>query len=59
MFACDEHVCMTDMFYATAWAMFSFLANAHPQELLRYADRLDQLPKGSEAQAWSEVFPNL
>jgi hypothetical protein len=61
MFACDEHFCMNDMFYATAWAMFSFLANTYPQELLRYADRLDQLPEGraSEVQAWQEVFPNL
>jgi len=61
MFSCDAHACMDDMFYATAWAMFSFLANAYPQELLRYAERLDQLPPGrqSEAQAWSEVFPKL
>ncbi len=59
MFACDAHACLDDMFYATAWAMFSFLANTYPQELLRYAERLDQLPPGSQAQAWAEVFPAL
>jgi hypothetical protein len=59
MFACTEHACMDDMFYATAWAMFSFLANAHPQELLSYAQRLDELPPEAQAQAWTEVFPAL
>jgi len=59
MFACDAHSCMDDNFYATAWAMFSFLANAYPQEFLRYAQRLDELPPGRESEAWAEVFPTL
>jgi len=59
MFACTQPACMDDMFYATAWAMFSFLANTYPQELMRYAQRLDELPAGSHAQAWTEVFPAL
>jgi hypothetical protein len=61
MFNCDDDACMGDMFYPTAWAMFSFLANQYPQDLLRYAQRLDELPDGraSEIQAWREVFPAL
>jgi hypothetical protein len=59
MFACTELRCMDDMFYATAWAMFAFLANVHPQELLQYAARLDQLPPEAMAQAWTDVFPTL
>lgn len=59
MFACTQLACMDDMFYATAWATFAFLANTHPQELLRYALRLDELPPESQAQAWTEVFPAL
>jgi hypothetical protein len=59
MFVCTELPCMDDMFYATAWAMFSFLANTYPQQLLRYAARLDQLPRDQQAQAWTEVFPAL
>jgi hypothetical protein len=39
--------------------MFSFLANTHPQELLRYAERLDQLTEDTMGQAWTEVFPAL
>jgi hypothetical protein len=57
MFGCDVDRCMNQMFYATAWAMWSFLANTHPQELLRYAQHLDEVP--DEAQAWRDVFPAL
>ncbi|HTL32692.1 MAG TPA: DUF1570 domain-containing protein [Kofleriaceae bacterium] len=63
MFACDAYACKDDMFYATAWAMVSFLANTHPQELLTYADRLNQLPNDAtpadHAKVWAEVFPTL
>jgi len=61
MFACREHACMDSNFYATAWAIFAYLANTHPQELLRYAQRLDELPPdpAAQEQAWSEVFPAL
>jgi hypothetical protein len=59
MFACKTHACMDDMFYATAWAIFAYLANTHPRELVAFARRLDELPAGAWTQAWSEVFPQL
>lgn len=59
MFACDAYTCMDDMFYATAWAMFSYLANTHPKELLAFARRIDELPEGRWMQAWTESFPKL
>ena len=59
MVACTRHACMDDMFYATAWAMFAYLANNHPQQLVRYAERLRELPESAQAQAWTEVFPQL
>lgn len=59
MFACDDYACMNDMFYATAWAMVAFLANAYPQQLLAYADRLDHVTRETMSQAFAEVFPTL
>jgi hypothetical protein len=59
MFACKTNLCTDDMFYATAWAIFAYLANTRPKELLRYAARIDELPDGGDRQAWSEVFPDL
>lgn len=59
LFACKSNACKGDMFYPTAWALFTFLANTYPQELLRYTERLDALPDGADAQAWAEVFPSL
>lgn len=59
MFACTQHECMDDMFYATAWAMVAYLANDRPQDLVRYTERLRELPEEAQAQAWTEVFPDL
>ncbi|MDB4953796.1 MAG: hypothetical protein JWO36_1365 [Myxococcales bacterium] len=59
LFACRENICMDEMFYATTWALFSFLANEHPAELLKLEARLDELPDQEQAKAWSEVFPEL
>src|SRR5262249_48019224 len=59
MFACDRDACMDDMFYATAWAMFAYLENVRPADLLRYTARLDQVPPEDVARVWSEVFPDL
>ena len=59
VFACNQHACEDDMFYATTWALFSFLVNNHPDQLQRYMQRLGELPKGQESQAWTEVFPDL
>jgi hypothetical protein len=59
MFACNDYKCMDDMFYATAWAMFSYLANTSPKELIQFSRRIDELPEGRWMQAWSEAFPKL
>jgi hypothetical protein len=59
LFACKDNTCKQDMFYPTAWALFTFLANTYPADLLRYTERLDTLPEGADAQAWAEVFPAL
>ena len=59
MFACANLACMDSMFYATAWAIFAYLANTQPRELLAFARRLDELPEGAWRQAWSESFPKL
>jgi hypothetical protein len=59
LFACAEPKCMEGMFYPTAWALFTFLANEHPNELLKLMDRLDRYPKEQQANAWNEVFPEL
>jgi hypothetical protein len=59
MFACNAYACMDDMFYATAWAMFSYLANTYPKELIAYARRLDELAPSESAKAWTESFPAL
>jgi hypothetical protein len=55
MFACDAYACMNDMFYATAWAMFSYLANTRPRDLIAYSRRIDQ----GAPNAWAESFPDL
>jgi hypothetical protein len=50
---------MDDMFYATAWAMVAYLANNRPADLVRYTERLRELPEEAQAQAWTDVFPDL
>jgi hypothetical protein len=59
LFACDRDACMDHMFYATAWALFAYLENVRPADLLRYAARLDELPEDEVARAWTDVFPDL
>jgi hypothetical protein len=59
MLACRGGACMDSAFYATAWVMFSYLANERPADLLRYATRLDELSETEADKAWAEVFPDL
>jgi hypothetical protein len=61
LFACRavRNDCDQQMFYATAWAMFTFLVNAHLAELSRYLARLDELPPAAADRAWREVFPAM
>jgi hypothetical protein len=50
LFACDQPACMDDRFYASAWALMTFLVNEHPAELMKYMERLTQTPKAEQAQ---------
>jgi hypothetical protein len=59
LFACDQPACMDDRFYASAWALMTFLVNEHPAELMKYMERLTQTPKAEQAQLWAAVFPSL
>jgi hypothetical protein len=55
LFACHHLGCMDGRYYATAWALYSFLYNKHFDALDRYLRRLDGNDDDDE-KAWSEVF---
>jgi hypothetical protein len=62
--ACDQPRCMGDMYYATTWATFAFLASTRTTKLFEYIQRLgaigqDESLRAAERTAWSEVFPDL
>lgn len=59
LFACDRPACMDNRFYATTWALITYLLNEHPAQLGQYMDRLVQTPAAEQAQLWSAVFPDL
>ncbi|HEX4419630.1 MAG TPA: DUF1570 domain-containing protein [Kofleriaceae bacterium] len=63
LFACRDHTCIDEAFYATSWAVVSFLLNEHFDELAHYFQRLNALPRDRQgetwARAWSEAFPDL
>ncbi len=56
---CHRCAVELDMFYATTWAMVSYLLNKHLDEFQRYMEHLIELPRGHEYQAWHDIFPNL
>ena len=59
LFACNQPACMDERFYASTWALMTFLLNEHPAELMKYMERLAQTPEAEQAQLWAEVFPAL
>jgi hypothetical protein len=63
MLACRRGACLDSRFYATAWALFSFLLNNHRAELFALIDHLAKMPPGSAradpARAWNEALPQL
>lgn len=59
MFACGKPACMDDAFYATTWALVTYLLNEHPDELVTYMNALVATPREGQAQLWGEVFPAL
>lgn len=59
VFTCQELDCRSPEFYASSWALFSYLLNHHYDRFGRYLQRIDQLPSGSHDKVWSEIFPDL
>lgn len=59
LFACQEIKCMDDAFYATSWALFSFLLNEHTVQFIHYLRRLQEVPEAKQAEVWHDVFPGL
>jgi hypothetical protein len=59
LFACHELRCMDGRFYATSWALFSFLINQRFDQLHRYLLRLNDLPPDQQTEAWAKAFPDL
>ncbi len=59
LFACDAAECADDRFYATSWALVTYLINTQPDALLRYMQRLVETPRAQQAALWPEVFPSL
>jgi hypothetical protein len=59
LFECRGQRCIEPQFYATAWALFSFLENRFPDRLLRYVQRLTEVPASAQAPVFGEVFPEL
>jgi hypothetical protein len=59
LFACKDPRCMNDIFYATSWALFSFLLNEHFDQFGRYLQRLNDGPSDGQAEAWHDAFPDL
>ncbi len=57
LFACERMGCMDSGFYLSAWALFSFLINAHDDELMRFDAALDTgMPTEG---AWDLAFTSL
>ena len=62
LFACEKLSCTDGLFYATSWALFSFLLNQRFDQLHRYLLRLNDLPPDQpdqRAEAWAKAFPDL
>jgi hypothetical protein len=57
LFACRELECRDFQFYASAWALFSYLINAHGQELAAYEAAIDR--GDAFDSAWDKSFASL
>ena len=59
LFDCRDVACRTAEFYATSWALFTYLLNEHFEALSRYFLLLNTLPAIERDQAWPRAFPSL
>jgi len=55
LMACEQLACMDAGFYATAWALFTYLTNEHPAQLAMLEQRMEEL-HGDGRGAWDQVF---
>ena len=56
LFGCTEARCMDQRFYATSWAVFSYLINEHYEQLAHYLQQLNALPDDHPADAWANAW---
>jgi hypothetical protein len=54
LFACEDLRCSDGSFYVTAWALYTYLANTHAEQLAQFEQRLAQT--GDANQAWQQTF---
>ncbi len=59
LFACHAHTCKDEMYYATSWALLSFLLNEHYDGLALYLQLAGAHPERAETTAWHDAFPEL
>lgn len=59
LFVCRDNACEDNAFYATSWALFSFLINTHTNETIQYLRHLQQVPEARQASLWNDDFPDL
>jgi hypothetical protein len=59
MFACKEPSCMDYRFYSNVWALFTFLASEHANELVDYMQQLAVTPEAQQDALWARAFPSL
>jgi Protein of unknown function (DUF1570) len=58
IFACPPGDCISDHFYVSSWALFSYLLNKHFERFGTYLQQL-QLTEGDQDKAWSAAFPGV
>ena len=57
IFECASLACTDYAFYATAWALFTYLTNVHPDRLVHYEAVLAET--GDDRRAWQEAFAGV
>ena len=57
IFACQTLACTDITFYATAWALFTYLTNAHPEQLAAYEAAL--VATRDPERAWQSAFAGV
>lgn len=56
LFECADYKCSDRLFYATSWAVVSFLINERYDQFMSYLQRLNALPHDGPARPWYEAI---